>query len=225
MAQIVVTFTFHSGVKRHLFQNVRLSGSWDANGMFSNQWTQTPMAESQDETGCDAFSASVSLDASQVGTTLEWGVIADLEGAPKSWVVVTEVPDPNSAFQTRSFVLSAAGGRQDYWFATGRRFGAQKYTSPGAAKPGIRFSVWAPYAQSVEVVFAPFPAAPATPVGYIADDGTGVDPTAPVVPLTQIGTTGIWETSLAATPESLDSHKVKNFRSFRSRSVSNRWYG
>src|SRR5271154_4435538 len=50
MAQIVVTFTFHSGVKRHLFQNVRLSGSWDANGMVSNQWTQTPMVESQDET-------------------------------------------------------------------------------------------------------------------------------------------------------------------------------
>ena len=81
MAQIVVTFTFHSGVKRHLFQNVRLSGSWDADGMFSNQWTQTPMAESQDETGCDAFSASVSVDASQVGTTLQWGVIADLAGA------------------------------------------------------------------------------------------------------------------------------------------------
>lgn len=210
MAQIVVTFTFHSGVKRHLFQNVRLSGSWDADGMFSNQWTQTPMAESADETGCDAFSASVSVDASQVGTTLQWGVIADLAGAPKSWVVVTEVSDPNSLLQTRSFVLSAAGGRQDYWFATGRRFGAQKYTPPGAAKPGIRFSVWAPYAQSVEVVFAPFPAAPATPVGYIADDGTGVDPTAPVVPLTQIGTTGIWETSLAATPALADFSDFMN---------------
>ena len=61
MAQIVVTFVFHSGVKRHLFQNVWLSGSWDANGVFSNQWTQTPMVESQDETGCDALTASVSL--------------------------------------------------------------------------------------------------------------------------------------------------------------------
>ncbi len=210
MAQIVVTFTFHSGVKRQLFQNVRLSGSWDANGLFSNQWTQTLMAGSQDETGCDAFSASISLDSSQVGTTLQWGVIADLAGRPNLWVVATEVPNPNSALQTRSFVLSAAGGRQDYWFATGRRFGAQKYTPPGAAEAGIRFSVWAPYAQSVEVVFAPFPAAPATPTGYISDDGTGFDPTAPVVPLTQMGTTGIWETSLAATPALADFSAFMN---------------
>jgi 1,4-alpha-glucan branching enzyme len=210
MAPIVVTFTFHSGVRQHLFQNVRLTGSWDANGIFSNQWTQTPMVVSQDETGCDAFSESVSLDASQVGTTFQWGVIADLAGAQNSWVVVTEIPDPNSAQQTRSFILSAAGGRQDHWFATGRRFGAQKYTPPGAAKPGIRFSVWAPYANSIELVFAPFPAAPATPSGYIADDGTGVDPTAPVVPLTQIGTTGIWETSVAATPALADFSAFMN---------------
>jgi len=200
MAQIVVTFTFHSGVKRHLFQNVRLSGSWDASGIFSNQWTQTPMATFVDETGCDAFSVDVALDESQAGTAFQWGVIADLADAPNSWVVVTEVADPSSSLQTRSFVLSAAGGRQDYWFATGRCFGAQKFTPPGAGKAGIRFSVWAPHAQSVEVVFAPFPAAPATPTGYVADDGTGVDPTTPVVPLTQVGTTGIWRRALPRRP-------------------------
>ncbi|MGA2048707.1 MAG: alpha-amylase family glycosyl hydrolase [Terracidiphilus sp.] len=210
MAQIVVQFTFHSGVKQHLFQNVRLSGSWDVNGMYSNQWTRTPMVASPDEIGCDAFTATVTLDASQVGTTFEWGAIADLAGAQDSWVVVTEVADPNSAQQTRSFVLSAAVGRQHYWFATGRRFGAQKLTPPGAAKTGIRFSAWAPYAQSIDVVFAPFPAAPATPSGYISDDGTGVDPTAPVVPLTQIGTTGIWETSIAATPALADFNTFMN---------------
>jgi hypothetical protein len=38
----------------------------------------------------------------------------------------------------------------------------------GAAKPGIHFAVWAPYAQNVEVVFAPFQPAPGTPTGYIA---------------------------------------------------------
>jgi 1,4-alpha-glucan branching enzyme len=210
MAQIVVTFTFHSGVKRHLFQNVRLSGSWDASGIFSNQWTQTPMATFVDETGCDAFSVDVALDESQAGTAFQWGVIADLADAPNSWVVVTEVADPSSSLQTRSFVLSAAGGRQDYWFATGRCFGAQKFTPPGAGKAGIRFSVWAPHAQSVEVVFAPFPAAPATPTGYVADDGTGVDPTTPVVPLTQVGTTGIWETSLAETPALADFNAFMN---------------
>ncbi len=155
MASVKVTFTFHSGVKRTLFHNVRLSGSWDATGKFSSLWTQTPMLPSQDGTGCDAFSVTVALDATQVGTTFQWGVFADLPGAPNSWVVVTEVHDPNSSQTTRSFVLAAAASQQDYWFATGRRFGAQKYTPPAAANPGIRFAVWAPYAQKVEVVFAP----------------------------------------------------------------------
>jgi 1,4-alpha-glucan branching enzyme len=78
MAQITVSFTFHCGIKRKLFQNVRLCGSWDANGLFSNQWTQVPMSVAQDGTGCDAFSASVAMDGSQVGTTFQWGVFADL---------------------------------------------------------------------------------------------------------------------------------------------------
>jgi 1,4-alpha-glucan branching enzyme len=210
MAQIVVTFTFHSGVKQHIFRNIRLSGSWDARGMLSDQWTQVPMAASQDETGCDAFSASVSLDSSQVGTGFQWGILADLADAPDSWVVVTEVSDPNSVQRTRSFALSAAGDQQHYWFVTGRRFGAQKYTSAGAAKPGIRFAVWAPYARSVEVVFAPFAPAPAMPTGYIADDGTGIDPSLRAVPLKQLGTSGIWETDLAASPELADFSAFMN---------------
>ena len=76
--------------------------------MFSNQWTQTPMTKSQGETGCDAFSASVSLDASQAGTTFQWGVMADVAGAPNTWVVVTEVPDPHSSHRYRSLSLGAA---------------------------------------------------------------------------------------------------------------------
>ena len=72
MPQLQVNFTFHSGVKRHLFSNVRLSGSWNATGLYSPQWTEVPMAAAQDETGCDAYAASVSLDASQIGTTFQW---------------------------------------------------------------------------------------------------------------------------------------------------------
>jgi 1,4-alpha-glucan branching enzyme len=193
MARIAVTFTFHSGIKRPRLQNVRLSGSWDVSGIFSSQWTQSPMLPSQDGTGCDAFSASVSLDASQVGTTFQWGVFADLPGAPNSWVIVTEVPDPNSSQTTRSLILDAAGGHTDYWLVTGRRFGAQKYTAPGAPKPGISFSVWAPYATGVEVVFAPFPPAPSTPTGYIGDNGGGIDPAAPVIALTRDDAGGTWE--------------------------------
>jgi hypothetical protein len=42
MAKIKVNFISRSGAKRLLFRNVRLAGSWDGNGQFSNQWTQGP---------------------------------------------------------------------------------------------------------------------------------------------------------------------------------------
>ncbi|HEY6417992.1 MAG TPA: alpha-amylase family glycosyl hydrolase [Candidatus Binataceae bacterium] len=199
MAQIVVNFTFHSGIKRHLFGNVRLSGSWNVTGQSSNQWTEAAMAASQDETGCDAFTASVSFDASQIGTIFQWGVVADIVGAPNTWVVVTEVPDENSDQRYRSFALAAGETRQDYWFATGRRLGAQKYFLPASlTSPSIRFAVWAPHARNVEVVFAPFEVTSGTPTGYIADDGVGLDPAATVVPL--LSKDGVWESDIARTP-------------------------
>jgi 1,4-alpha-glucan branching enzyme len=199
MEQIAVNFTFHSGVKRRLFRNVRLSGSWDATGRFSNQWTESPMVTARDETGCEAFSARVSFDAAQSGTIFHWGVLADLAQAPNTWVVVTEVPDENSNLRHRSFSLAESETQQDYWFATGRRFGAQKYVPSGSAIPGIRFAAWAPHARNVEVVFAPFSFATSTPTGYIADDGTGVDRAAAVVPLISKGA-GIWESDIFRTP-------------------------
>src|SRR5580658_4188742 len=101
MPQINVAFTFHSGLKRHLFSNVRLFGSWNAAGIYSSQWTETPMAAALDGTGCDAFSAGIALDATQTGTTFQWGVMADLAGSPNAWVIVTETPDPNSSETTR----------------------------------------------------------------------------------------------------------------------------
>jgi 1,4-alpha-glucan branching enzyme len=196
MAQITVNFLFHSGVKRPLFRNVRLSGSWDATGHFSDQWTEVPMAIAQDGTGCDAFEADVSFDAAQTGTIFEWGVVADIAGAPNTWAVVTEVPNENSDQRYRSFTLAAGATQQDYWFAVGRRFGAQKYLLPGSANPCIRFVVWARHAKNVEVVFAPFALTQGTPTGYISDDGTGVDPAAPVVPLRSKGD-GVWESDIA----------------------------
>ena len=209
MAGITVSFTFHSGVKRQLFRNVRLSGSWDGNGQFSNQWTEVPMVGAPDETGCDAFRASVSLDAAQTGTAFQWGVIADIAGAPNSWVVVTEVPDENSSQRFRSFTLAAGATQQDYWFVTGRRFGAQRYFQPGSADPGIQFAVWAPHATKVEVVFAPFDLTSGVPTGYIADDGTGIDPTAAVVPLRSLGD-GIWQSDTTTTPALADFSKYFN---------------
>jgi len=77
--------------------------------------------------------------------------------------------------------------------------GAQKYYQNGHTEPGIQFSVYAPHAQKVEVVFGLLwkygdpnkkPVNRTNPVafqelagGYIADDGTGIDPNLPVIPL------------------------------------------
>jgi 1,4-alpha-glucan branching enzyme len=199
MPKINITFTFHSGIKRHLFTNVRLSGSWNADGQFSNQWTQQPMTASQDETGCDAFQATVSFDSAQSGATFQWGVLADIAGAPNTWLIVTEVPDQNSSQCYRTFVLSPAATQQQYWFVTGRRFGAQKWTPANAANPGLRFSVWAPHATAAQVVFAPFDLTQGAPTGYISDDGTGIDSTASMIPLSS-EPGGIFESDFAATP-------------------------
>ena len=53
VSPIMIDFTFHSGLKRQLFSNVRLSGSWNSSGRFSHQGTQTPMTAARDEIGCD----------------------------------------------------------------------------------------------------------------------------------------------------------------------------
>ena len=137
MAQITVNFTFHSGVKRQPISEcpaVRKLGCSRANSPISGR--KSPMAASQDETGCDAFNASVSFDAAETGTFFQWGVIADIAGAPNTWVVVTEVPDENSNQRFRSFTLAAGATQQDYWFVTGRRFGAQKWAPSGSASHG-----------------------------------------------------------------------------------------
>jgi 1,4-alpha-glucan branching enzyme len=202
MAHIPVSFTFHSGVKRHLFRNVRLSGSWDAAGQFCERWTQLPMAASTDATGCDAFSATVAFDPGEVGKRFHWGVIGDLDGVPNTWAVATEVADENSDQRTRCFVLAPDTTAQEYWLATGRRFGAQRYFRAGAST-GLKFSLWAPHARSAEVVFAPFDVEAGAPTGYIADDGSGIDPSAPVIPLVSKGD-GVWESDLTTTPALAD---------------------
>src|SRR5882672_7743288 len=120
MTRIAVDFTFHSALERHLFSNVRLSGSWDAAGRFSDRWMQVPMAASNDGTACEAFSASVLFDAGEAGRTFQWGVVADIQGSADAWVVTTEVPDELSSQCVRRFDLASSDTRQDYWFATGR---------------------------------------------------------------------------------------------------------
>ena len=78
-----------------------------------------------------------------------------------------------------------AGGRPTarYHLTLSRFLGVQKFYEGG--EEHIRFAIWAPNAQKVEVVFGK------KDNGYIRDDGTGIDPNRPVIPLAKIGG-GIW---------------------------------
>jgi 1,4-alpha-glucan branching enzyme len=182
-----VHFIFNTGISRTVFSNVRLSGSWDASGSFSTTWSSTPMKAITGADGCPAFEATVNLNNAQAGQQFQWGVTLDAPNNPNIWGIMMEVPDANSSNRYRVFNLAAGPGTQEvqYWFANGRRLGAQKfYLAPGAP-PQIVFSVWAPDASAVNVVFGN------AANGYIPDNGTGLDPTMPIIKLTQT-TNGEW---------------------------------
>ena len=93
----------------------------------------------------------------------------------------------NSADRFREFVLAAdaESRRQDFYFTYARRMGARKFFADGSATPDLRFKVWAPNAQRIEVIFGK------VDNGYIADDGYGIDPGRPVISLSS-GPGGIW---------------------------------
>jgi 1,4-alpha-glucan branching enzyme len=148
------------------------------------------------EDGCPAFASTVLLDESEVGKTFRWTVrvttasVTDVSGVP------TEVNDPNTTDRVRLFTLrspaDSAGVTQiaDYYFTYTRRLGARKFfRAGGAGQPDLRFAVWAPNAQQVDVVFGQ----PAN--GYIADDGDGIDPSRAPLPLVKEAD-GIWETAV-----------------------------
>jgi len=134
------------------------------------------------EDGCPGFSATLQLDAAGVGNTFKWGVTFDTASAPNLWAIPTELQDPNSVERTRQFVLGPVGTSQTerFFFTYARRLGARKVFPAGVtANPSLRFAVWAPNAQAVDVVFGN----PAH--GYIDDNGLGIDPAQPVIPLTK----------------------------------------
>jgi 1,4-alpha-glucan branching enzyme len=184
----VVRFTFNTGIRQSVFSNVRLSGSWDATRMDSANWSTANMAAITGADGCPAFQASVNLDSSQIGTNFNWGVTLDGPGGPNVWGIPLEVSDANSVQRYRTFQLAGGAGIQDvdYYLTTTRYLGARKvYAAPGAA-PGIAFTVWAPNAQAIDVVFG------LAANGYIDNTGGGIDPAAPVIALAKDAATGIW---------------------------------
>lgn len=187
MAKQLVEFQFITGLKRPIFRNARLRGSWDAGGRYSDEWTEFPMQDAIGEDGCPIFKTSVPLDTADESKFFRWGVVLDGPQGASFWGIPTEIQDSNSVERYRSFQLSGAASQiERYYFTCGRRLGSNKYFAAGGAAPRLRFAVWAPNARSVQVVFGD----PAR--GYIADDGAGIDPTRPVVGLAKTAG-GIWE--------------------------------
>jgi 1,4-alpha-glucan branching enzyme len=191
MAKTSVQFRYLTGLKQEIFRNARLAGSWDGSGLFCQVWSEVPMTAGQPEDGCPCFAATVELDDSEVGKTFRWGVRLDAPSVPNVWAITTEVNDANSSDRYREFKFKPDGGTQtqDFYFTYARRLGARKVFSDGSASPDLRFSLWAPNALAVDVVFGK------ASNGYIADDGDGIDSTRPVIKL-QRGPNDIWQSDV-----------------------------
>ena len=184
-----VEFQFITGLKRAIFRNARLRGSWDGSGRYSDNWTEVPMQEETGADGCPIFTASVILDLVDQDKLFKWGVVLDGPQGANFWGIPTEVHDSNSVERYRQFQINSASDApqvERYYYTYGRRLGANKHFAAAGATPALRFAVWAPNAKSVNVVFGN----PAN--GYIGNDGAGIDPKQPVVALSQLSD-GIWE--------------------------------
>ncbi|MDF3064944.1 MAG: alpha amylase catalytic region [Polyangiaceae bacterium] len=183
-------FIYDTGIRRKLFDNVRLCGSWDARGRFSDEWSELIMKESVGPDGARVFEAEVRLDASQVGTEFSWRVLVDGGLGLDREAIVTEQRGQGHAALHRAFTFTEQDSTERYYLTHVRRLGARKLHAWAGTEPGLRFAVWAPNAQAVEVVFGD----PRT--GYIADDGSGIDPARPVIPLVR-GEDGVWAAEVA----------------------------
>jgi 1,4-alpha-glucan branching enzyme len=182
---VKVKFIYVTSLKRRVFSNPRLKGSWDQHGRQSDVWSERAMTEITGEDGCPTYVAEVDFDPAEVGNRFRWGVVLDTPQAKNQWGIATEVGNAESAERTRSFQLNAAGQTERYLLTYNRWMGAQKRES-GGSPPKLHFAVWAPNAKSVEVVFGD------KDKGYIANDGDGIDSALPAITLQQkVG--GVWE--------------------------------
>ena len=174
---IAVKFVYVTGINLHIFDKVKLVGSWDSSGHYSQQWLAVPldMIRVMYGDGCPAFVATVNFQDIDAGRTFDWGVRLNSPQATDIWGIPTEVNDRFSQLRHRSFQLSEAAGEQVYFLTHGRLLGAQKRFAKDGSEPSIQFGVWAPNAASVEVVFGSYEKG-ARNTGYISDNGTGIDP-------------------------------------------------
>lgn len=109
MARLRVRFEWLTGLKQPIFRNVRLVGSWDRQGRYSEQSRTIAMKKFTAPDGCPAWRADVRFDAAQRGWTFHWRVIVDTQHEAGASGIPIEVGDPNSSVQQRSFELREAG--------------------------------------------------------------------------------------------------------------------
>jgi 1,4-alpha-glucan branching enzyme len=161
LTMIPVKFTYNTGLADPVAPAAVLTGSWGPGG----EWPAVAMTPTRGADGCPAFTATVEFDPGRVGQAFRWGVrFRDANGTDGPWAVVTE--DRDSAERVRSFTLDAPAAadaadappqHEEYFLTQARRLGAQKHHRDPAsptARPGIRFSTWAPNATAVEVCMA-----------------------------------------------------------------------
>ena len=147
-------FVYDTGIRRSLFHNVRIAGSWDAAGKLSDEWTETPMHEVSSPDGAITFEAEVRLAASEVGKEFRWRVLHDGPLGLDREGIVTEQAGLGHDALHRTFTLSDnSAAEQRYYLTHVRRLGARKVRQGKDGEFGLRFAVWAPNAQAVEVVF------------------------------------------------------------------------
>jgi len=196
-----VNFIYNTGLAGNLFRNVRLVGSWDAEGNYSDQWTSRTMDTivSGDNSLC--FKTTVELKKYGNGNLFRWGVLLDGPGGPNQWGITTEVNSRNSRDRYREFELKEANQTEEYYLTHCRRLGANKLLLGTAREPAISFSVWAPNAKSVEMVRGNADS------GYIADNDKGAVSRSGDFPLFKDPKTGIWKTDVKKSPALSDYRK------------------
>ncbi|MBI5111237.1 MAG: alpha amylase C-terminal domain-containing protein [Rhodovulum sp.] len=196
MPQIPVHFEYRTGLRHILLRNMRLTGSWDAAGRSSAQWSTVPMEAFTADDGCPAFRATIGLAAEAVGNTFHWSVVAETAAGESISAIPTEPSAADATEPVRAFVLAGADQIERYHLTHCRRLGANRLERPGAP-PAVRFAVWAPYAQKVELVRGLLSGAENDKGGYIFDDGRGIKETAPM----HREPDGVWSTRPEDLPE------------------------
>lgn len=204
MPLIPVNFEYRTGLRHIDLRNARLTGSWDGNGQSSERWSTVPMEAFLAEDGCPAFRATAMLDDGEIGRSFRWSVIVDTGAQASVSAIPTEVNDAASTDRHRVFTLARADQTERYYLTHCRRLGANKLFVPGRDAPALRFAVWAPNAQKVELVRSRLAGENNSEGGYIWNDGRGVSAIIPMRPEQD----GVWTADLANSPISSTSGRA-----------------